>query len=163
MAAVSHQFTSVFKRMSEYVSFNHQQFNICPTNNEVEGISCYQLSWLWCQNKWHYGYDTPWQVLCHVYSAVIWTSKWPCQITLEPLIMSLFFNFTTSGSSILFSIEGIILRMLTGSWQFLNNVSHLPWVHSLKAWPLARCCFTRQSRHRSSLFITLHAWHTSSS
>lgn len=46
--------------------------------------------------------------------------------------MSLFFNFTASGSSILFSIKGIILRLLTGPRQFLNDVSHLPLVHSLK-------------------------------
>lgn len=90
-------------------------------------VSFYELQRrFWCQNKWHYGYNATWQVLCHVYSAVIWTSKWPCQISLEPLIMSLFFNFTAPGSSILFSIKGIILRLLTGSWQFLNDASRLP-------------------------------------
>lgn len=146
-------------KMPEYVSFSHRQFYICLRNNEVEGISCFQLRWLWCQNNWHYGYDTIWQVLCHVYSAVSWTSKWPCQISLEPLIMSLFFNFTASGSSILFSIKGIILRLLTGSWQFLNDVSHLAPVHSLKGWLVARCCFTCQAKHRGSL-ASLHAWHT---
>lgn len=94
-----------------------------------------------------------------MYSAVIWTYKWPCQISLEPLIMSLFFNFTALGSSILFSLTGIILKLLTGSWQFLNDVSHLPLVHSLKAWHLARCHLACQGKYRSSLG-SLHALHT---
>lgn len=85
-------------------------------------------------------------VMCTVLS---FTSKWPCQISSEPLIMSLFFNFTAPGSSILFSIKGIILRLLTGSWQFLNDVSHLPLVHSLKAWLLARCRFACQGKKQS--------------
>lgn len=114
--------------------------NICLSNDETVGLSWSQLRLFWCQNKWHHEYDRSWQVLCHVYSAVIWTSKCPCQISPKPLIMSLFFNFTAPGSSILFSIRGIILRLLTGSWQFQNDVSHLPLVHSLKAWLLARCC-----------------------
>lgn len=128
--------------MLEYISFRHRQLNICLTNNEVEGISWYQLRGFWCQNKWHYGYDGTRQVLCHVHSAVSWTSKWPCQISSEPLIMSLFFNFTASGSSILFSIKGIILRLLTGPRQFLNDVSHLPLVHSLKG-----LAFSQMSLH----------------
>lgn len=115
----------------------------------MEGISCFQL---WCQNKSLYSYDTHWQVLSHVYTAVIQTSKWPCQISLESLIMSVIFNVMALGSSILFSIKGIILRLLTGPWQFLNDVSHLPLGHLLKAWLLARCRSTCQSEKRFGSF-----------
>lgn len=65
----------------------------------------------WCQNKWHCDHDKSWQAVCHVYSAVTRTSKCPCQISPKPLIMSLFFNFTAPGSSILFSIRCIIFEV----------------------------------------------------
>lgn len=64
-----------------------------------------------CQNKWHCDHDKSWQAVCHVYSAVTPTSKCPCQISPKPLIMSLFFNFTAPGSSILFSIRCIIFEV----------------------------------------------------
>lgn len=52
-----------------------------------------------------------------------------------------------------------------GCWQFLNDVSHLPVVHSLKAWLLARRRFTCQSKHRNRLagFSACVAYSTSNS
>lgn len=38
------------------------------------------------------------------------------------------------------ALGALFLRLLTAPWQFQNDVSHLPLVHSLKAWLLARCC-----------------------
>lgn len=137
--------------------FSNCWFKICLTVNDVESIFRHPPSWIWCQNMalWmsHGLWMPSWQVLCHVYSAVISMSKWPCQIRLEPLIMSPFFNLTASSSSILFSIKDIILSLLTGSWQFVNDASHLPLVHSLKAWLLARC-------HFRNTLASLHMWHT---
>lgn len=52
--------------------------------------------------------DRPY-VMCTVLS--LRTSKCPCQIGPKPLIMSLFFNFTAPGSSILFSIRCIIFEV----------------------------------------------------
>lgn len=52
--------------------------------------------------------DRPY-VMCTVLS--LGTSKCPCQISPKPLIMSLFFNFTAPGSSILFSIRCIIFEV----------------------------------------------------
>lgn len=87
-----------------------------------------------------------WQKLCNVYTAVTPTSKCPCQISPKPLIMSLFLNFTATCASILLCGDALFLRLLTGLWQFQNDFSHLPMVHWLKAWHLARCCLACQQK-----------------
>lgn len=72
----------------------------------------------------------PWQKLTGLMSCVqgslyTSTSKCPCQISRKPLIMSLFFSFTATCSSILFSIRCIIFevadRPVTVSKWFLTS------------------------------------------
>lgn len=124
-------------------------------------MSFYQLGLLWCQSQYSCDDDIPWQVLFHVYSAVSLTSRWPCRISLVPLIMSHFFLFTSWRSSILFCIKGIILKLLTGPWQFQNDVSRLPvgsFVKSLAfgQMSLGQCEWVSE---RESILAPLHAWH----